>query len=137
MLIRRDMRTYLILAAGLLSCFSFNIAQAAIRPGWTTSKIHGSPEPPEPYKIVSSFPQLRFTKPTSIEEIPGSGRLLITEMAGKVFSFPKSADVGQADLVLDLIELLPKDLAKRGVSLFDAEFHPRFADNRYLFVSYV
>ena len=109
----------------------------ARRPAWTTSRIHGSPEPPAPCRIVPAFPKLRFDKPTSIEELPGDHRLLITEMAGKVFSFPEDAGVSLPDLVIDLQSLLPAELAGRGISLFDAEPHPQYRDNRYLFVCYV
>jgi glucose/arabinose dehydrogenase len=80
---------------------------------------------------------LKFEKPTCIEEMTDTGRLLITEMAGKIYSIPKDAGVSRPDLVADLAVLLPADLAGRGVSLFDAEFHPHFADNRQLFVCYV
>jgi putative heme-binding domain-containing protein len=142
MLICRELRSRLIAVAVPACLFIVASAGAAdqlvgVRSAWTTSRVHGSPEAPEPYRIVSAFPQLRFQRPTSIEEIPNTGRLLITEMGGKIFSFPKTADIRQADLVVDLIQLLPKDLAGRGVSLFDAEFHPKFVENRYMFVSYV
>jgi putative heme-binding domain-containing protein len=110
---------------------------AAIRPAWTTSRLHGTPEPPAPYCLVSAFPRLRFELPTSIEEVPGTSRLLVTERAGKISTFPKHPGTTQADLVLDLRELLPSDLAGQAVSLFDAELHPKFLDNRYLFVCYV
>ena len=115
---------------------------AVARKPWTTSRLHGSPEPPEPYKIVPAFPWLKFERPTSIEEIPGQNRLLVTEMAGKVLCFPKAgfskdAKFAAADLVIDLAANLPKDLASRGVSLFDAELHPKFTDNHQLFVCYV
>src|SRR5262245_43310907 len=46
----------------------------AIRPPWTTSRVHGSPIAPEPFRIVPAFPTLRFDKPTSIEELPGMNR---------------------------------------------------------------
>ncbi len=107
------------------------------RPAWTTSRIHGTPQPPVPYKLVSAFPAVRFEKPTSIEVIPGTRRLLVTQMGGKIFSFPQEADVTKVDLVADLVALLPKELAGGSVSLFDAEFHPQFDKNHYLFVCYV
>ena len=110
---------------------------AAPRAPWTSSRVSGSPEPPEPYRIVPAFPSLKFQKPTSLEVLPGSDRLLVTEMRGRVYSFPADAATTQADLVLDLVELLPKDVAGRGVSLLDAEFHPRFTDNRHVFLCYV
>lgn len=92
--------------------------------------------PPDPYRVAAAFPRLGFDKPTCIEELP-DGRLLVTEMGGKVFSFPNQAEVGQPDLLLDLCTLLPPELAKRGVSLFDVESHPRFRENHFLFVCYV
>ncbi|MEX2027371.1 MAG: PQQ-dependent sugar dehydrogenase, partial [Pirellulaceae bacterium] len=110
---------------------------AAKRTVWTTSRIAGSPFPPEPYRLTPAFAHLKFEKPTCVEEFPGEKRLLVSEIGGKIFSFPMQSDVQQADLVVDLQQLLPRDLAGRSVSLFDAEFHPQFADNRYLFVSYV
>ncbi len=93
--------------------------------------------PPEPYRIVPAFANLRFERPTSIEEIPGADRLLVTEMRGRIFSFPKDAGTSRADLIVDLSTWLPKDLTGRTVSLFDVELHPRFADNHYLFICYV
>lgn len=110
---------------------------AARRPPWTTSRIQGSPVPPEPYRLAPAFPGLRFDKPTCIEEVPGGERLLITEMGGKVFTFPKDASVKRADMLVDLQALLPGELSGRGISLFDAEFHPRYAENRHLLVCYV
>ena len=112
-------------------------AQPLARSAWTTSQLKGSPDPPAPFRIVVAFPKLRFEKPSSIEEMPAADRLLVTEIGGKVFSFPKSTTVDRPDLVLDLNGQLPPDLAARGVSLFDAEFHPNFAVNREWFVCYV
>src|SRR5688572_934994 len=91
-------------------------ASAPRRP-WTTSKLQGSPVPPEPYAIVPAFPALRFEKPTSLEQVPGMNRLLVTQMSGKIHSFPNDPATSRADLVLDLIDLLPADLKGKGVSL--------------------
>jgi putative heme-binding domain-containing protein len=110
---------------------------AARRQPWTASRLQGSPVAPEPYRLVRAFPRIRFEKPTCVELVPGTNRLLVTEIGGKIFTFPTEADVSRGDLVVDLLKLLPADLAQRGVSLFDAEFHPNFRDNRHLFVSYV
>ena len=61
----------------------------------------------------------------------------MTERTGKIFSFPEQTDVSRADLVVDLQAWLPGELAGKSVSLLDADFHPQFHDNRYLFVCYV
>src|SRR4029079_8158094 len=63
------------------------------RAPWTTSRVHGLPEPPAPFRIVSAFPHLKFELPTSLEIIPGTNRLLITERAGRILSFVNSAAV--------------------------------------------
>lgn len=102
------------------------------RKPWTTSQIKGAPYPPAPYKIVLAFPGVRFENPTCIEEIPHGNRLLVTEIGGKVFSLAKQADVKQADLAIDLAKV-----SGGQVSLFDADFHPRFLENRQLFLCYV
>jgi putative heme-binding domain-containing protein len=122
-------------------CYGFsqtaNAQNEQSRQPWTASRLQGSPRPPEPYKLVSAFPGLRFDKPTSVEELPGEARLLITERDGRVLSFAKRTDISQADFVLDLRKLLPAELAGQAVSLLDAEPHPRYAENRLLFLSYV
>jgi putative heme-binding domain-containing protein len=131
----RFTRTFgvLLLAAWLAPA----VLPAAQRPAWTASRIQGAPTPPEPYRIVPAYPNLKFQKPSSVEEVPGAGRLLVTEMAGRVYTFPKDPTTSQADPALNLVEQLPAELEAKGVSLLDAEFHPRFADNRFVFLCYV
>ena len=109
----------------------------ASRPPWTKSRLVGSPDAPAPYRLALAFPKLRFDRPTSIEELPDANRLLVTEMGGKVFTFNKQPEAAEKELVIDLRELLPKELAAKGVSLFDAALHPKFRENRYLFLCYV
>jgi putative heme-binding domain-containing protein len=120
--------------AFLLATFAGDLALAqGRRPPWTTSRIQGSPEPPAPFRLVEAFPGVRFDHPTSIEQLPG-GPLLVTEMSGKLFSLAKNE---KPKPVGDLAAMLTGELAGRGVSLFDAELHPRFAENRFLFLCYV
>lgn len=139
----RHIASHLVTATIFTSLFAATLSAedketpSAARKPWTTSRLHGSPLPPEPYKLVSSFPALKFNRPTSIEEVPGQNRLLITEMSGKVFTFPKDPKVTTPDLVIDLAANLPKELASKSVSLFDAELHPNFKENHQLFLCYV
>src|SRR5262245_27917163 len=100
----------------LVASLSAEDKTAASRKPWTTSRLHGSPEPPEPYKLVSAFPAMKFERPTCIEQVTGQNRLLITQMNGKVFMFAKDPKVAAADLVIDLAANLPKDLAGKSVS---------------------
>ena len=129
-----------ILATLVLSC----LAQPAVaekpdtrRKPWTTSKLTGTPETPAKYKLVPAFSQTKFKLPTSIEAWPDSELLLVTEMAGSIYLLEKIKSDKPASLIVNLKDLLPADLASKNVSLFDAELHPSFKENHYLYVCYV
>ena len=121
----------ILLVTTLLISASSTPLDAAARAPWTTSNIHGTPFPPSPFTIRPFFPKLKLNRPTSIEEIPGANRLILTEIGGKIYSTPKNAAATEADLVIDLATLTGS-----GASALDTEFHPRFEENRFIFVSY-
>jgi len=114
-----------------------NEPETSRRPAWTSSRMKGTPTPPAPYKAVAAFPGLQFQKPTSIEEIPGTKRILVTEMAGRVLSLEKRPDVGRAELMIDLSAVFLPGSKGGAISLFDAEFDPNFTDNRFVYLCYV
>ncbi len=102
------------------------------RPAWSSSKLHGTPVPPEQYRISPAFPKLKFDHPTGLQEIPGTGRLLVTQMNGQLFTMAKDPTVTTADAAGDLAKLAGGD-----VSLFSAIVHPDFAQNRFLYACLV
>jgi uncharacterized repeat protein (TIGR03806 family) len=93
---------------------------------WTTSKVHGSPEPPAPYRTESAFPKLKFFEPLDLDHAPGSDRLFVAERPGKIYSFVNDAKTAQKDLFLNVKK-----------TVYGFTFHPRFAQNGYVFVTYV
>ena len=101
-------------------------------PVWTTSKLKGTPSPPEPFKIVPVFKKLKFDHPTSLQQIPGTNRLLVAEIGGRVFTFITEATTTTADLAIDL-----RVVAKGDISLFAAVLHPQFESNRYVYLCMV
>jgi putative heme-binding domain-containing protein len=116
---------------------------AAKRVPWTTSNVRGTPEPPLPYVTQRAFPKLVFNEPVFMVHAPaaptssGVDRWFVGERWGKIFSFPKNADVARADLVVDFKkELESFDPAKtKGLSeCYALAFHPQFAKNRYVYV---
>lgn len=118
---------------------------AARRVPWTASAVRGSPDPPPPFKTRRAYPHLAFKRPTAIVPAPGTDRLFVTEQRGRVYSFRDDPECREADLFLDVAELVarltertakqPDDkLAVSG--LFGITFHPDFAENRQVFVSY-
>src|SRR6267142_4853438 len=84
----------LCLAALLLAWPLPAVAQSAIgsRPPWTTSRITGSPEPPRPYIAERIFPSLKFDQPVELVAVPGANRLIVLEVAGKIYSFEDRPD---------------------------------------------
>ena len=109
-----------------------SISVQAERIPWTANKVVGSPHPPAPYTIERRFPELTFEKPVDLASLPGTDRLMILEQGGKLFSFPAEPGANKADLAFDFrTHHQPFD------SAFAFAFHPRFLENRHIFVCYV
>ena len=64
---------------------------AAERTPWTTSKVVGSPEPPDPYRLELAYPKLKLLEPLSAAVVPGSKRLMVAERPGKIWVLDGSA----------------------------------------------
>ncbi len=99
---------------------------------WTRSRITGSPEPPSPYAVERAFPKLQFVEPVELVSAPGSGRLFLIQLKGKIVSFPPNPECDRADLLIDLKELHPELTMTYGIA-----FHPKFPENRFVYICYV
>jgi len=99
-------------------------AVAAERVLWTTSKVVGSAEPPDPYRLELAYPKLKLFEPLSAGLIPGSKRLLVAERPGKIWAIDASSKNPQPQLIVDL---------KRTV--YGIAAHPQFEKNGFLFVT--
>jgi uncharacterized repeat protein (TIGR03806 family) len=124
----------MVLPALLVGClFSLSAADdtskknvgIAKRTLWTTSRIKGTPEPPPPYRSEVAFPRMTFSEPLDMVQAPGSDRLLIAERKGKIFSFHNSRQADK-ELLLDVKK-----------SIYAIVCHPKFAENGYLYVTYI
>ncbi len=93
---------------------------------WTTGNLHGTPEPPSPYQTENAFPKVRFVEPLSVGVVPGTNRFGVGTRPGKIYTFEIRPDVAAADLLLDIEK-----------STYGIAFHPKFAENGYLFVTYI
>ncbi len=102
------------------------------RQPWSTSRIAGSPDPPPPYRVELAFPELKFKDPLDLCNLPGSSRLFVAEQTGRILSFENDPTVSTADLVIDLKASHPELSA-----LYALTFHPKFEQNRYVYVCYI
>jgi uncharacterized repeat protein (TIGR03806 family) len=94
----------------------------------TTSTVVGSPDPPPPYRVRRAFPKLKINYPVAVRRQPGTNLLLVIDQPwpygptriGRIKDDPDS----------DQIETLLKweDVA------YDIVFHPKFAENGYLYI---
>jgi uncharacterized repeat protein (TIGR03806 family) len=91
---------------------------------WTTSHLVGTPDPPPPYSVTRVFPRRKFRNPVFIAQEPGTTRLLVAELEGKIYAFDKYDTDGDAtDVFLDL-----------GRQIYAFSLHPRYAENGQVFV---
>jgi uncharacterized repeat protein (TIGR03806 family) len=96
------------------------------------SRVIGSPDPPLPYRAVRALPNLKLSFPIAVHAQPGDGRLLIIDQAaayGNARVIRAAAAESAADSP-DAIEVL-LDLDE---SAYGLAFHPRFAENGYIYV---
>ena len=93
---------------------------------WTTSRVHGTPDPPSPYQTRRAFPELRFDEPLGMARASGVERLFVFERSGRVFSFVPREDVASSELFLDV-----------GRPIYGMAFHPRFTENGQVFLGMV
>jgi putative heme-binding domain-containing protein len=98
---------------------------------WTASRFKGTPDPPLPYAVEPAFPKLVFDRPVLLEQVPGTRYLVVGELGGKVLSFVEDAGTDRTELALDLAAR-----PGRVGALYGLAFHPRFAENRQVFVCY-
>src|SRR3954468_13437060 len=84
-----------LLAAAIPSLVSGQ-STAKSRPPWTPSRIIGAPEPPRPYVAERIFPSLAFNQPVELVAVPGTNRLLVVELNGKIFTFDNQPDAAEA-----------------------------------------
>jgi len=93
---------------------------------WTTGNIHGSPEPPDRFTTQDAFPKLKFHEPLSVGAVPGQNRFGVATRPGKIYLFDNRPDVSESELILDLKH-----------TTYGLVFHPKFATNRQIFVTYI
>src|SRR5258708_1353479 len=113
----------------LLTLIPSALRSAEERILWTTSGIHGSPEPPPPFRVERAFPKLTFDQPLEAATIPGTNRLVVVEHAAHLLSFPNDEDTEKTDLFADLAQFDPEIN-----QCYSIIFHPQFAENRFAYV---
>lgn len=100
-----------------------------VRVPWTSSKIHGSPDPAKPYTSEAVYPRLAVRE--GLELVAFSGRFFLVERGGKIWSFAETGDGSDADLFADL-----KPGREGFTNAYGLAFHPDAEKNRTIFLTY-
>lgn len=106
-------------------------SSASDRVEWNTSRVVGKPEPPKPYAVSRIYPELEFQQPVELVPLGSSGKMLLLEVGGKVFTFDDSKECKDADLAFDLAAI--KTQFMRAYAICP---HPNFDENRKIFICY-
>jgi uncharacterized repeat protein (TIGR03806 family) len=97
-----------------------------------TSRVVGSPDPPLPYRTKKAFPHLKLTYPIAVDRIPDSDYLIV---------ILQDWSSGPAELLLvrddpQVSQTAPLLKMPAGGVAYGIAFHPRFAENGYIFVGW-
>jgi hypothetical protein len=109
----------------VLTCF---IALSSASAQWTTSRIHGSPEPPKPFVPEQAFTQIALNDALEMIAVPGANRFVAVEKGGKIWSFKDSPGANTKDLLIDLKPDHPPLNYAYGIA-----FHPKWKENGFVF----
>ncbi len=97
-----------------------------VRTPWTTSRVVGSPEPPLPYRLARSFPKLSFKEPVYMQPEPGTDRVWVLELKGRIVAFnPREAEPKTEEVFV-----VPESVAeKSSANYYSFAFHPKYIEN--------
>lgn len=98
---------------------------------WSTSRIHGSPEPPRPYVSEQVFTKITLSNALDMVPVPGLAQWLFVENGGKIWAVANDVNATKADLAIDL-----KALHAEVDHAYGVAFHPKFKENKQVFVTY-
>jgi len=93
---------------------------------WTTSKVKGSPEPPDPYQMQRTYPKLTFFEALEICQVPGKKAWVVAERPGKIYTFDTDPAKAEKKVVLDVKH-----------TVYGVVLHPKFQENGFIYLSEV
>lgn len=104
---------------------------AGARPTLTQGTLAGQ------VSLVSAFPSLTFTAPIVLTQAPGdNSRWYVGEKAGKIIAFDNNPAATSKQTFLDLTGTGRVDATPGEGGLLGIAFHPNYAQNRYVYLSY-
>ena len=121
------------IVTNFLVCLSVMLTAlpAIARAPWTSSRVTGSPDPPKPYHVERVYPRLEFKNPVELMSLGETGKMMLLELSGKLYTFDDDPDCAAADLAIDLSPLMDNFRRAYGFAI-----HPDFSRNGQVFIAY-
>lgn len=94
-------------------------------------RVTGEPGMGKPFLHARAFPNLVFKDALDLVPIPGLQRWVVVERRGMIWSIPMEEHTAERALFADL-----KTLDPQTGNAYAVQFHPQFAENRFVFISY-
>ena len=109
------------------------------RPSNTTCLAPARPPPAADVKLEHVYTNVALEMPMMMVQRPGDGsRWFVAQRRGKIVSFPSASPPAQPDVVADVVALSGKPIyTDFEAGLLGLAFHPSFAQNGRLYVSFV
>jgi len=99
------------------------------RTPWTTSKVVGSPDPPLPYRLKRVFPKLEIKEPVYMLPEPGTDRVWLLELKGRIIAFnPNDAEPQPVEIFA-----IPESKVL-ATEVYSFTFHPQYIENGQVFL---
>jgi uncharacterized repeat protein (TIGR03806 family) len=99
---------------------------------WSGSKVQGAPEPPARFRTERLYPGLKLDGPVDAQLSPDRKRWYVTEQLAVIRTFAADGAAGASSVLLDLSTPDRKWDHRRNA--YSVAFHPRFAENGYLYL---
>ncbi len=94
----------------------------------TTSKVVGSPDPPPLFFTVPAYPQFKLSRPIMVRHVPGTDQMLAL-----IHERPEGGGTSLIHFKDDPEVTEFETLHKFSGTAYDICFHPRFAENGYVY----
>lgn len=83
------------------------------------------PGDPSGWAVENAFPNLTFTDPMMMSEIPGQNQFLVVGKTGKIWRFPKSSAATMAQRI-EVLDHTAKTETSEDQGFYSLAFHPKF-----------
>ncbi|HEY3787585.1 MAG TPA: PQQ-dependent sugar dehydrogenase, partial [Urbifossiella sp.] len=104
------------------------------------SSVVGFPDPPPPYRVVRAIPEYRPDFPIMMKQIPGSDRLLVLTQP-QAYASTKLETIADptahhGEKPRGSLVPIPALNTPGGGTAYDFVFHPKFADNGFIYIGW-